>query len=290
MGSGIPGDPGDGRGGNAIDNHDWMLDPDWAEKMAEAIDKLNDDIDKQGKLPQDVRDKMQEEANGETDAQKALDNSMRAGSEEGNIREFQEKHGLSMAWAKLLKEVDPMIFKEPGVGPPPRAEWHKRPRKLGAFRDVNLPVYGTSRHQEKRSKEKKSIVLALDYSGSCGPEDADKFASLAKSIPQERIKVLACTFTTTWKKHDIENPLGGGNGGTDFNAIADFIEKEVRPELNGQYPTAVVVITDGQASFTNAPQGKEAEAWLWLLSPDRTHGYPASKNIGRWAMLDEYTL
>jgi hypothetical protein len=290
QGMGLPGDS-DGRGGDAFDNHDWMLDPDWAEKMAEAIDKLNDEMDKQGKLPQDVRDKMDEELGGETEAQKALNNSMRHGSEEGNMREFVEKHGMSMAWVKLLKEVDPMMFKEPGVGPPPRAEWHKRPRKLGAFRDVNLPVYGTSKNQEKRSKEKKCIVLALDYSGSCGPDDADKFASLAKSIPQDRVKVLACTFTTTWKNHDLENPLGGGSGGTDFNAIADFIEQEVRPELKGEYPTAVVVITDGQAPFSNAPQGKEAESWLWLLSPDRTAGYyPAAKTIGRWAMLDEYVL
>jgi hypothetical protein len=290
QGQGMGAGDGDGRGEDGFDSHDWLLDPDFADKMADAIDKLNDEIEKQGKLPQDVQDKKDEESGGMTAAQQALNNSLRHGSEEGNIREFQEQHGLSMAWAKLLKEVDPNIFKEPGIAPPPRPAWHKRPRKLGAFREVNLPVYQRNNpNDEKRSKEKPAIVLALDYSGSIGPHDADRFASLAKSIPQERIKVFACTFTTSYREHDLDAPMGGGGGGTDFNCIESFIKDKVRPELNGEYPKAVVVITDGQAPFTAQPRDeKERAAYLWLLSPDRTHGYPAAKEIGRWAMLEEY--
>lgn len=281
----------DGRGEGALDSHSWLFDPDFPEQMADAIDRLNQDLEDGNKIPGDLKDKKMEEDGGETEAQKRL---REAGTERGNIRAFSEVYGLTMAWAKLLKEVDPNIFKERGFGHPPVARWNKRPRKLAspAFRRSNLPVHEKN-DVEKIVNEKPAIVLALDYSSSIGPDDADRFATLARSIPQDRIKVLACTFTTSYQEFDIENPHGGGNGGTNFNAIGDFIEQKVKPELNGSYPKAVVIITDGEASFTaNRPDDKEAEAWLWLISPnDRSndHNYNASRVIGRRAMLEEYT-
>lgn len=302
---GMPGGDGDGRGGQVMDDHGWMLDPDFADKIADAIEQAEKELEHSGMLPQDIQDKKDEEDGKQTAAQQALHGAMRAGSEEGNMREFQEVTGLSMAWIKLLKEVDPDMFKEPGIAPPPRPAWHKRPRKLGSggFKDTNLPVYQKDTKRERKTNEKPAIVLALDYSGSIGPGDADRFATLARSIPQERIKLFACTFTTSYRKFDIDNPHGGGSGGTSFNAIAQFIEREVIPELNGKYPKAVVVLTDGEADLSRNlwPSKEEAESWLWLLSPeDRAyhgrggHGgslvYPASVEIGRRAMLKEYVI
>lgn len=287
---------GDGRGTGAVDDHGWMFDPNFADKVADAIDKLNEDIEKKNGLPQDLKDKRDEEAGKDTQAKQQLNKSMRAGSEEGNMRAFQEQAGLSMAWVKLLKEVDPDMFKEPGIAPPPAPAWHKRPRKLGAtaFRDVNLPVYKKDTKREKRSNEKPAIVMALDYSGSIGPHDADRFATLARSIPQERIKLFCCSFTTTYRKFDLDNPHGGGSGGTSFDAITSFIENEVKSELGGKYPKAVLVITDGEASLSphNWPTEAEAESWFWLISPyDRSGSYyPASNQIGRRAMLTEYIV
>lgn len=283
----------DGRGEGAMDSHGWMFDPDFADKVADAIDKMNEELDKQGKgAPQDIQDKREEEQGGQTQAQKNLQNSMRAGSEEGNMRQFQEVSGLELAWVKLLKEVDPDMFKEPGFAPPPKASWHARPRKLTAreFGGINLPVRVQDTRREKRSTEKPAIVMALDYSGSIGPGDADRFATLACSIPRDRIKLFCCTFTTSYRVFDPDNPHGGGGGGTDFNPITDFIDREVRPELNGKYPKAVVVITDGEAGMTRPPSQDEAESWLWLISPvDRAGSYyTASKTIGRRAMLKEY--
>jgi len=282
----------DGRGSGAVDGHGWMFDPDFADKIADAIDKMNDEIEKKDSIPADLQDKRVEENGGQTAAQQALNQSMRAGSEEGNMRQFTEVNGLNLAWVKLLKEVDPNMFKEPGLAPPPRPAWHKRPRKLGAaaFGDLNLPVYQKDVRREKRSNEKPAIVMALDYSGSIGPHDADRFATLARSIPTERIKLFCCTFTTSYKVFDPENPHGGGGGGTNFDPIADFISKEVEPQLKGKYPTAVIVITDGEAPMSKTPTEDQAKGWLWLISPvDRAGSYyPASKNIGRRAMLTEY--
>ena len=283
---------GDGRGDGAIDSHDWMFDPDFADKVADAIDEMNEQIEAAGGIPGDLEDKRDEEDGKTTSAQDSLQKSMRAGSEEGNMREFQSQGGLELAWVKLLKDVDPNMFKEPGMAPPPRPAWHKRPRKLGAhsFRDVNLPVYRQDTRREKRNNEKPAIVLALDHSGSIGPRDADRFMTLALSIPRDRIKLFCCTFTTHYREVDLDNPMGGGSGGTDFNAIASFIDAKVIPELNGKYPKAVVVITDGCAPFTNRPTPEQAEAWHWLMSPYDSSGgyYDAVNTIGRKANLSEY--
>lgn len=282
----------DGRGGGAMDSHGWMFDPDFADKVADAIDKMNEDLEQSGQgAPQDIQDKREEEQGNQTDAQQRLQQGMRAGSEEGNMRNFQEVSGLELSWVKLLKEVDPDMFKEAGLAPPPRPAWHKRPRKLGAmaFSDVNLPVYQKDVRREKRANEKPAIVMALDYSGSIGPGDADRFATLALSIPRERIKLFCCTFTTSYRVFDPENPHGGGSGGTSFDPIVGFIEEKVLPELNGKYPKAVVVITDGEAALNRPVTDEQAASWLWLMSPDRAgHYYPASRNIGRRAMLKDY--
>jgi len=284
----------DGRGQGGVDSHDWMFDPDFAEKVADMIDEMNKEIEKGNGLPADLQDKRDEEAGQETQDQKNLRQSMRAGSEEGNIRQFQEQIGVELAWVKLMKEVDPMIFKEPGREPPPRPAWHKRPRKLGAaqFRDVTLPVYQDDVRREKRSNEKPAIVMALDHSGSIGPNDADRFTTLALSIPRDRIKLFCCTFTTSYRVFDPDNPDGGGYGGTDFDAITAFINNEVLPELNGKYPKAVIVITDGEAQMSRYPSPEEQKGWLWLISPyDRSGGYyPASNDIGRKQMLTEYIV
>jgi hypothetical protein len=135
--------------------------------------------------------------------------------------------------------------------------------------------------------------MALDYSSSIGPGDADRFATLCCSIPRERIKLLCCTFTTTYREFDPDNPHGGGHGGTSFDSIAHFINDKVRPELKGEYPKAVVIITDGEADLSRNlwPTDKEAESWLWLMSPDRSHGYyEAPEKIGRKEMLDDYIV
>jgi predicted metal-dependent peptidase len=296
-GSGQPGSDCDmdGRGAQAIDSHDWLLDPDFAEELADAIDKMNDEIEQAGKLPSDLQDKKDEENGQDSQATQKLQKSMRAGSEDGNMKEFMGATGAKLGWVKLMKELDPDMFKEPAIAPPPAAQWHKRPRKLaGMPKNVVLPVREQAK-REKQAREKPAIVLALDVSGSIGPRDADRFIELAKSIPQERIKLFTCTFDTQYAHiPDIVNEhnfrIGGG---TDFDAIPRFIDDIVKPELKGKYPKAVVIITDGQAQLSLVPDAKEGEGWFWLISPaDRSDAnyYNASRNVGRRDKLENYVV
>jgi predicted metal-dependent peptidase len=279
-----------------LDSHDWMLDPDYAEKMADALDKLNEEVENQTGLPTDLQDKKDEEQDRATKAQQALNKSMRAGSQDGNMKDFIEQVGANLAWAKLLKEIDPDMFKEPGIAPPMVSSFHQRRRKLQgqAYKDVYLPVQRYEQRHEKETHEKPSIVLALDVSGSIGPRDAERFITLAKSIPTERIKLFCCTFQSSYEEIDPQNVHRfSQGGGTSFDAIANYIEARVKPELKGKYPKSVVVITDGQAALSTHlwPTEDEAKGWFWLISPqDLADGsyYRASLDIGRRAKLDDF--
>lgn len=285
----------DGRGDQAIDSHDWMLDPDYADELADAIDKMNEEIEKAGKMPSDLLDKKDEEDGKQTAASQQLSKSMRAGSEEGNMSEFMGTTGAKLGWVKLLKQLDPDMFKEPAIAPPPVAQWHKRPRKLGGMpSNIILPVREKAQ-REKVAREKPAIVLALDVSGSIGPRDADRFIELAKSIPTDRIKLFTCTFDTQYMKVDMQNDTNFRiGGGTHFDSIPNFINDHVKPELKGKYPKAVVVITDGMAPLSQNlwPTEQEAEGWYWLISPTdgASSHYPASKQIGRRDRLEQYVV
>lgn len=279
-----------------LDSHDWMLDPDYAEKMADALDKLNEEVENQTGLPSDLQDKKDEEEDRATKAQQALNKSMRAGSQDGNMKDFIEQVGANLAWAKLLKEIDPDMFKEPGIAPPMVSSFHQRRRKLQghAYKDVYLPVERYEQRHEKETNEKPSIVLALDVSGSIGERDAERFITLAKSIPTERIKLFCCTFQYDYEEIDPQNVHRfSQGGGTNFDAIVEYIEARVKPELKGKYPKSVVVITDGQAGLSQHlwPNEDEAKGWFWLMSPqdlaDSSY-YRASLDIGRRAKLDDF--
>lgn len=293
-GTGQPGDSG-GVGGTyePLDNHDWMLDPKFAEQLADALDKLQDEVDQQTGMPQDLLDKIDEEAGKQSEADQKLQQSMKAGTEDGNFQKFVQTTGVNMAWAKLLKEVDPMMFKEPGIAPPPLPSFHRQSRKLGApaFRKTVLPVYRIEERRDKDTNQKPAIVMALDTSGSIGPTDAARFVSLAQTIPQERIKLFIITFTTCYRELDLENPQYT-SGGTDFTCIPQYINDVVKPANKGKYPSAVVVITDGEAPLDQHvwPDENEAKAWFWLMSPYDRGGsyYPASSQIGRRDTLDNF--
>jgi len=305
------GQPGDGEAGGSgklvkadgsegeytpLDDHSWMIgDDDDIEEAADALDKLYEKMEQDGKNDPGLDDKKTEEANKQTQAQQDIQNSMRAGTEDGNMAEFMEQVGVELAWAKLMKEIDPDIFKEPGIAPPMISSFHARRRKLAdpRYKRINLPVYRKEERTEKESKEIKSIVLALDVSGSIGPKDANRFMTLAKSIPTNRIKLFCCTFNSSYQTFDPQTQTNVSvGGGTDFEAINNFIAEKVRPELKGQYPKSVVVITDGEAPIRTQPSEDEAKGWFWLISPvDRAGSYyPASKTIGRRAKLEEYIV
>lgn len=244
---------GDGKGQfKQIDGHDWM------HKATEDQQEAAENAGQANPLPKDLDDTKQD------DDRKA--GYKLAGNGVGSKQAFIENKDIGLKWAELMEKVNPMAFKN---GPRPRPGWHRRPRKLASFPNVILPV--VQEGVKNKGGNQPSIVMALDTSGSIGQEDANRFVNFARSVPQDKIKLFACTFTTQYQELDLENP-SWNTGGTSFEAINEYIDNEVKGEIKDKYPTAVVVITDGYASFANTPGGKEADAWYWLITEGGTKG------------------
>ena len=121
-----------------------------------------------------------------------------------------------------------------------------------------------------------SILMAIDASGSILPCVLDKFVAIARSIPKNRVQLIAISFDTGIYPVDIwaKAPKILGGGGTSFNAIDVFAR-----QMN-KYPDLVVVLTDG---FASHPTILYPERWFWLITEQ---GNPKNiEGIGRNLMI-----
>lgn len=259
QGSGQQGQVG-GRGGypgKQIDDHNWMHDS--TQKQQNKADKAGE---KNPNMPSELERTKQDDD---------YQSNLNPGIGVGGAQAFSELHDVGLKWAELMKKINPFVFKR---GPKPQASWHNRPRKLAAMPEgyVNLPIKKRSKNDSITGK-KPAVVMALDTSGSIGQEQANQFVNMARSIPQDKIKLHVCTFTTQYEKLDLDNP-SWSSGGTDFDPISEFIEREVMPVNKKRYPTAVIVVTDGYATFAvKRPNEKQAKGWYWLLTGNGIPNY-----------------
>jgi predicted metal-dependent peptidase len=249
-------------------------------QQEEAADKIGKALEDKGDMPQDLKDKKKAE-----DAGKSQGYSLMGGQTE---QAYTEDKGVKLKWIKLLKEIEPDIIRKRGMFDSEAETWSRPHRKIAAYYpDILLPGL---RDDEPVRKAKPMIVLALDTSGSIGPQTANKFVNLAKSIPTERVELKVCTFNTQYNELDLDNPRFYG-GGTNFSAVESFIRKEVMPDNRERYPKAVIVITDGQAEFSGvAPKKEQYSSWHWLLE-DGGYGYgygPVGK-VGKKYQLKDFT-
>lgn len=209
-----------------------------------------------------------------------------AAKDDGNSNDLMTSTPTNMNWRKLMLRVNPDIFRIAKRRP----QWHRTPRKLAGIPDIRLPVY-----EDKASGgtgDLPAIVLALDTSGSIPQRVKEQFIGLAQSIPQDKIKLFACTFTSVYKVLDINEPRYNG-GGTNFSAIEAFIQEKVVPDT-GSYPRAVVVVTDGEAYFRAAPKPTMEQLrknWTWLLTPRASrrylrYAYPGDEEIPVERLVD----
>lgn len=271
----------------SFDDHEWMDANDPAQEQA-AEDIAQDGKDKGNGMPEDLEDK-KEDGEGES---KYGSPGGGPGNDKGKMTKWQEQAGVSMAWAELLKEIDPDMFKK--GGPPMKPSYHQPRRKLGGVnamrrsqgqRPIMLPVI---RKVDGDTGEIPSIFMALDVSGSCA-HHANTFVTLARSVPQDKIKLHVATFSTVCNRLDLENPKWIG-GGTSFGPVEQYIRTHVTPEF-GHYPKAVIMVTDGEGSFNGTrPSVEDAEKWLWLITDNGYHAYPDTKTVGRTLSYENYAL
>ena len=187
--------------------------------------------------------------------------------------------GVELKWVDLMNTIQPDLFDRGGKNLEVDRSFARPNRKLmrqypRVVMPGNAPASGG--FDGSRKKGERGFVLALDCSGSI-PKDAQrKFQTLAKSIPTNKAKVYACTFSTEYVEFDLErddNHIAGG--GTAFLAVEKFVQDKVVPDL-GHYPKSIVVITDGGSSLESyygyggnkgvtPPDDEALTHWYWLM-------------------------
>lgn len=275
-GEGESGEDGSGSGSGlpdfkSLDDHSWMNDSTKEEQEA-AEQKYEDAKDT---LPDEIKDIKEGNDNTPSFATSGV------GSGSGPLQDWRDNSGVKLAWEDLLKEIDPDILADLTKAPPPRPSFARRPRRLAGFPDTILPVTHKPEKDPGKNREKPTIVMALDTSGSIGAEQAKRFVSLAKSIPTDKVNLFTCTFTNRCIPLDLEKPKYA-SGGTAFSPIENYIQKNVIGKVPAgskhplkDYPQAVMVVTDGEANFYNEkPTQKQLEEnWHWLLTPRYSMAY-----------------
>lgn len=280
-----------GQGGGALDeymkgtsksgatgDHDWMHNPEDAKGQGKAADDIGKNTPG---VPQDIEDKKQDDDHKGTPG-------AGPGSEAGAMRNFVEQKGVSMKWAELLRKVDPDFFKS--GGPKPRPSFHSPRRKMiGVYeRYPDMGTLPVQRDPEDPKGETPCIVMFMDGSGSCSSW-IQNFATLAKSVPPDKIKLIPFSFSTYTTPFDLtaSNPKLA-SGGTAFSPIEDCIQKEVVPEL-GHYPKAVVIMTDLEGYFTGSlPKKEHQDRWLWLATWRGQHDMRGGNKFGEVVPIEDF--
>jgi hypothetical protein len=253
-------------GGNVTGDHEWLEET--GEGQADMADELWKEMMKNAPPPTEIKDNKDKE-DGKTQGYI----SAGPGSQAEAMARFAEMNNVSLRWTELLNEVNPDYFRL--YGKRPRPSYHKPRRKLAAIQAANrnFGVLPVPREENKRQGEMPAIAMFMDGSGSCGAYHRI-FVALMQSVPKDEITLFPYSFSTYVTPLNIneKNPAIA-QGGTEFSIIEDMINKEIRPKLDGRYPKAVVVLSDGEGYFSStkvdAPNGG---SWLWLITENGRRG------------------
>jgi len=249
-GKGKPGDgkpqPGDGLG--TVDDHSLMNDSDFSE----VIDRLDEGLSAEEKESlKAIIDKHFEKE------------EQKAGTGTGGQWHFvqTEKVKKKKKWEEVIKKWARKYMIDDSRD---REQWARLNRRFSMLpKDMFLP---SEMEVEEVNEEKHRIKVYffLDTSGSCWGLK-DRFFQAAESLPEDRFDIRLFCFDTVVKETTLASKKVYGGGGTAFNILEQFIQKEMKEpgENHGRYPEAVFVITDG---WGNKVDPAIPQQWYWFIS------------------------
>ena len=205
-------------------------------------------------------------------------NAMKSGAGSGfteTVQEAAQRMGVSVSWMKILAEVNPDVLRRGGTMPSSfLPDWTRSSNRYAHMRSkVILPRMVPKRADKNatgfKGNSKPLIVLALDLSYSIPRNWHKKMQDIALSVPEDKIDVMCCTFSVKYVPFDIHSTTNRlASGGTDFSAVEEFIRKNVMTKNGGQYPSAVICLTDCEANFDDkrfAPTQEQLDNnWTWI--------------------------
>ena len=272
--SGTDGD-GEGDGDADIDEFEYFDSEDYTEDFEDVIDKLDRDLSEKDKqklqhfIEENENSNKPVEENPDFKPSETTNGDMGGkgrGTAAGKRWTFAKKmkikkrkyESIITDWCKKkLREQEVEID-----------QWVWTNRRFAALNpgDMFLPSEYEVTDEDKEN-EKIDVWFFQDTSGSCGPYK-DRFFAIIESMPMEKFNHRLFCFDTKIYETDLESRELKGFGGTAFNIIEEFIQKELAEnDETKRYPDAVFVVTDGEGN-TVVPE--KPENWKWILTPDGT--------------------
>lgn len=121
------------------------------------------------------------------------------------------------------------------------------------------------------TKHTLKLLIAIDTSGSMSGDILRRFVATISKLPDKYVSPTVITFDVKAYPVPYEHFLDGdvqlwGRGGTDFEAIKKWINKQ-----DDKFDQ-VVVLTDGYADRPNL-NDEQKKRWSWVISPKGTTEY-----------------
>ena len=148
-------------------------------------------------------------------------------------------------------------------------QWSRLNRRLFSFStDFMLP--SEMEIADFQKKDHINVWFFIDVSGSCTGSE-ERFLRASKSLPNDKFKVRTFSFDTHVR--EIHNDKIYGGGGTCFQPIENYIQRNILPD--GKYPY-VFIVTDGEGSrvFPQYP-----DKWYWFLTRNCRRYIPQGAHV-----------
>jgi predicted metal-dependent peptidase len=224
----------------------------------EAVQELNDQ-------KVDATPELEEMIDNLKDAGVAVNNTPNYGNPQAKdtFEVIDALSGVNLNWVELLKAINPDL--KTSGRPKYRDAWHAPRRKmLHSYPQVVLPTRKRlDDPNEKKGDSLPTFIIALDMSGSIPTSLLKDLASLAQSIPTNKIKAFPITWSDNYRIFDVNQPnVICGRGGTRIGTVQDYADRVAKEEGVDPY---VLVITDGGFYMpSNMDRAKVSSKWYWM--------------------------
>ena len=153
-------------------------------------------------------------------------------------------------------------------------QWARKHRRFSMIKSNMFLPSELDVEDMSLEKNKLMVYFFCDTSGSCW-HLKDRFFKAAESLPKKYFDVKLYCFDTIVYQTDLKQRKMLGGGGTSFEIIEKFIQKDCK-ENRSAYPDSVWVITDGHGDSVIPAQ---AQNWHWFISEHGTTRFlpPKSK-------------
>lgn len=173
--------------------------------------------------------------------------SSSSGANDTTGSQFVKPEVYAMKWKSLIDEIDPKILSVKTKKS--KRNWTRPNRRyMDSYPNVILPSKKRDENAGNGDKGIPHIIVALDLSFSIPHTLIPHIVSLAETMPQDKVKSIAVTWSSTVVPYDPESKKVVNSCGTLINELIDWVNDYDRKNNVTSY---VICVTDGKYYLHN---------------------------------------